>query len=445
MSLKPLPYHKVISRHLEEKESGLWSWFRSDNFSTRYIESAKLELLKTTYRLPEQGHESIYAIANKARLHLNINLPLTIYQSQGASSSANAALVFFEDELALVLDGNILELLNEDELLALFGHELAHHKLFSMQQGYFFSTARLLDWCCNQPDCPPAYFETYRLYQIYTEIFADMGALSVSENLESSVSCLVKVSTGLKEVSARSYLSQAEEILQQQKSGSEGSSHPEIFLRARVLEIISKSDFLMNNSEANDLEVNTSKDSHSMESKSEGSDLHESISSESNTSESNTDGVDTLQQIRSLVERAIDVKQLDIPAQKYLTNVTRRLIDVFTSEKFLRTEHSEMLAREYFPSFEWCEPVADTKVLTEEILILSDNSKDYLCYVLLDFATVDADGGDVDLAASLIFSEHIGLFDRYEPVARKELKRKKAELAQLKRHASEMIEKANHD
>ena len=429
MSLKPLPYHEVISRHLEEKEPGLWSWFRSDKFSARYIETAKLELLKTTYRLPEQGHEAIYAIANTARQRLNINLPLTIYQAQGASSSPNAALVFFEDELALVLDGNILELLNEEELLALFGHELAHHKLFSLQQGCFFSAARLLDWCCCQPDCPPAYFETYRLYQIYTEIFADMGALSVSENLESSVSCLVKVSTGLKEVSALSYLSQAEEILQQHNTGSEGSSHPEIFLRARVLEIISTSDFLLS----------TSKDSHSMQSDSEGTEPHASIGRESNVEKG------TLQQIRSLVERAIDVKQLDIPAQAYLTKVIRRLIDVFTSEKFLRTEHSEMLAREYFPSFEWGEPVADTKILAEEIALLSDNSKDYLCYVLLDFATVDTDGGDVDLAASLIFSEHIGLFDRYEPVARKELKRKKAELAQLKRHASEMIEKANHD
>lgn len=176
---------------------------------------------------------------------------------------------------------------------------------------------------------------------------------------------------------------------------------------------------------------------------------------ENDSQESNSDGIgsakntveknDSQQQIRSLVESAVDVSQLEILGQKRLSKVTRDLIDIFTSEKFLRTEHSEMLARQYFPGFEWCEPVADTKPLGDEISLLSDSSKDYFCSVLLDFATVDVDGGDVDLAASLIFSEHTGLFDLFEPVARKELKRKKAELAQFKRHASEMIEKANHD
>ena len=56
---------------------------------------------------------------------------------------------------------------------------------------------------------------------------------------------------------------------------------------------------------------------------------------------------------------------------------------------------------------------------------------------------VDPECGDAQLAWSLDVAGQAGIFAVYEPIARKELKRKKDELTKLKRGAAGMIEKAN--
>ena len=67
-----------------------------------------------------------------------------------------------------------------------------------------------------------------------------MGALKVSGSLESTISTLIKLNTGLEKVSAESYLKQADEILERIREGSDGETHPEIFIRAKSLQIFEK-------------------------------------------------------------------------------------------------------------------------------------------------------------------------------------------------------------
>ena len=62
-------------------------------------------------------------------------------------------------------------------MFAVFGHELAHHRLYSHEGGRYFTAERLLDWCAAQPGCEDSIHETWRLYRLHTEIYADMGAL----------------------------------------------------------------------------------------------------------------------------------------------------------------------------------------------------------------------------------------------------------------------------
>jgi hypothetical protein len=206
--------------------------------SASYSDMVKLELLKSTYRLTRADQPALYASADIAIEKLGLDLPVTIYQRQGGVETANAALVFLPDEAAVMLMGNIGELLNEAEMLALLGHEIAHHRLYTMEGGQYFTSARLLGWCLDQPGCDASFAETDRLFQLHTEIFADLGALYVTGDRDAVIASLIKVTTGLKSVSPSSYLEQAEEILEKHKQGSEGLSHPELFIRAKALDLL---------------------------------------------------------------------------------------------------------------------------------------------------------------------------------------------------------------
>ena len=398
MKLDALPYHVNVAKHLRTDEAALWAWFESDQFSLRYNEKVKLELLKSTYRLTRADQPGIYAQVDSVREKLGLDLPATIYQHQGGSGDANAALVFLPDELAIMLMGNISHLLGENEMLALLGHEISHHHLYCLDAGDYFTAARLLEWCTQQPGCEASYLETDRLYRLHTEIFADMGALHVTGERDAVISCLIKVATGLKKVTSSSYLQQADEILKQYKQRSEGVTHPEMFIRAKALDLL-------------------------------------------------TADPPKLEEVATLVRGPIDTKRLDLVAQHALCALTRKLLDQILTYSFMRGEYTANLAERYFPGYKWSDAVhsaEDHADLAEEIAAMARSCHDFLAYVLLDFATVDPEGGETALALTLQLAERVGLLPIYEPIARKELKRKKDDLANLKRSNADLIDRLKH-
>ncbi|WP_125461868.1 MULTISPECIES: hypothetical protein [Rhodomicrobium] len=391
-----LPYHVAVAGHLRTGEAALWSWFESDQFSKRYSEMVKLELLKSTYRLTRADQPGLYAQADVALNALGLDLPVTVYQRQGGGDGANAALIFLPDEAAIMLMGNIAELLSEGETLALLGHELAHHRLYTLDGGQYFTAARLLDWCAEQPGCDAAFRETDRLYQLHTEIFADMGALHVTSDRDAVIASLIKVSTGLRSVTARSYLEQTSEILEGDKAGSEGVTHPELYIRAKALDLLAADPPRIGETEA-------------------------------------------------LVRGKIEAGRLDILGQHKLSTLSRELVDCLMVHPFMRGEYAANLAERYFPGYRPAAvPSADHAAMAVEIAGLAKSCHDYLAFLLLDFATVDPDHGEAGLAWTLDLADRIGLFTVYEALARKELKRKKEDLTKLRRGAAEKIEKANH-
>ena len=109
----------------------------------------------------------------------------------------------------------------------------------------------------------------------------------------------------------------------------------------------------------------------------------------------------------------------------------------------MRGEYTANLAERYFPRYAWpgaADATLDHAALASEISGMARSCHDFLAYVLLDFATVDPDGGEKALALTLDLAERVGLFQIYEPIARKELKRKKDDLTRLKRSSADLID-----
>jgi len=375
MLISPFPYHIDVCTHLKRNEPGLWQWFKSDNFSTADAEHSKLELLKSCYRMGAESHSDLYQIAREVAEQLEIDCPITLYQAQSVGTIPNAALYFFTDELCVVLSGPIAELLDADELRSLFGHEFSHHRLYTENDGEFFAASRLLHWCAQQPDCHQAYVETARRYQLQTELFADRGAASVCDTPNAAISSLVKVSTGLKAVAVADYVDQAQEILSQDDSGSEGLTHPEIYLRVKALH----------------------------------------------------DDIDEPGEYARLVRGKLDSGRLDILDQRELATLTHNVAQTIGSDERFRSDEHSVLMREYFPSFRWDEVRRSVEVLRQPVADASDLTHTYLAYLLLDLATADRDDSFPLLGPMLHFAESIGLYKQVDATARKELKLKKAE------------------
>ncbi|MES2902546.1 MAG: hydrolase, partial [Pseudomonadota bacterium] len=190
-------------------------------------------LLRQTYRLAPDVHPEIYEDCSAVSTRLAIEAPVTIYQAP--DGTMNAALWYVPGEIHLVLHGPVLEKLSRAERVALIGHELAHYKLWSIDNGIYRSATTILDHALAYPGASPSHAETARLYRLTTELYADRGGAVAADSTAPAIDTLIKTMTGLLSVDTASYLRQAAE-LEPNAPVSEGETHPEIFLRAQALD-----------------------------------------------------------------------------------------------------------------------------------------------------------------------------------------------------------------
>ena len=389
--LQPMSYHIELRDYLKSEERELWNWFASAQAKADYTENLRLELLKSTYRLDAQGHPELHNGLEEAKARLQLDIPVTLYQAQN-SPQINAALYFIPGQGHIVFSGPMFTLLNTEELKSVIGHELAHYHLWKRDDGEFHIADRLIHSVANDPRASASHDHTARRYQLYTEIFADRGSLCVTQSPDPVIAGLVKIQTGLSQVSAASYLKQAEEIFANGNVATEGLSHPEAFIRARALAL--------------------------WQEQREGAATH----------------------ITSMIEGAAALEQLDLIGQKRLTPATRRLLECLLRPNWFQTPAVLGHAKLFFNDFR---PLnGDSTTVCDDLKFSDAKLREYLCYVLLDFTKADPELEDVPLAAALEFSRQLELDAQFEKLAARELKMKVRDVRRIKEQATEMLAKA---
>ena len=387
---KPLPYQRELLAFVREHERELWDWFASNRVRREHAENVRLDLLKCTYRLDRAGHESLYEIAEQVSRRLGLSAPLTLYQAQGALG-ANVSLAYIPQEVHIIFQGNTQELLGEAELRAVIGHELGHFLFLEGWNGDYMALGELLAAMSNQPDAAGPHLESARLFGLYTEIFCDRVGCELTGDLNASVSSLVKLQTGLMNVSAASYLQQAEEILSGGPIKTEGLQHPEAFIRVRALQLHCE--------KAERLE----------------------------------------EAIAELIEGEPALTRLDLLAQQRMGGRTRRLVDALFAEAWMRSDAALAHARLFFDGYTPPSEAAGTDQLAAELRTADDSLRNYYAYVLLDFVAADAERAEPALAWAIELAEPLGLQERVREIAAKELKIGKKALDGLTKKRRDLI------
>jgi len=395
--LQPLPYHSALRNYLKAHERELWNWMSSTQAKLNYTENLRLELLKSTYRLDPGNHEALYRSVEEARARLGLAIPVIVYQSQH-TPALNAALYYIPGEGHIVFSGPLMSLLSPAELTAVIGHELAHYLLWQYDNGEYLIADRLLQTILHDGRAAPSHVQSARWFQLYTEIYCDRGALLAAGDTNAAISGLVKLETGIPEVSATSYLKQADEIFRNSKVSTEQLTHPEAFIRARALALwVEKR--------------------------------------ENATSD-----------IAAMVEGSPGLDDYDLLRQAKLTVDTRLALEKFLAPKWFQTDPVLGHARMFFEDFKPLrqEGVGSLETDADDLAARAADDKqlrNYLCYLLLDFVVADPELDDTPLAAALQFSHQLGIESEFERVASKELKLKARDLARIKKEAAELLAK----
>lgn len=387
--VRPPPYLAGLRDYLKTAEPDIWKWFSSATFRAEHADNVRLELLKGAYRLDRAAHGPLHAQADDVLRRLGLAIPATLYQEQ-LNPRLNAALFYLPGEGHLMFSGPLLDTLTPPETAWVMAHEFSHHALFATADGEFHAADQVLNAMAGHRGAQPSHVQSSRLFQLYSEIYADRGALSAFPDPLLGVSTLVKIETGLKDVSAAGYLAQADEIFSKGKVSTRELTHPEAFIRARALKL--------------------------------WADRGEAAEPE----------------IARMIEGTPALDDLDLVAQQRMTRLTKQVISHFLARPALRSEAMAAHAKLFFDDYSAVnEPLEEPPDLTS----VDPSVQSYFCHLLLDFTAVDPRLEEVPLAAAILESRALGLEDRFLTIALRELKLKKKALEKVKAEAEQILAK----
>jgi len=383
--LDAFPYHKKLRDHLKSRKK-TWQWFKDEKIKAQQVETFKKDLLKNTYRLDPDSHRDLYRISNQVCKDLNVDAQVTYYQENN-SLQLNASIVVIDKEAHIVLSGNILQLLDEKQLQALLAHELSHYLFFKIENGDYEVTQRIILALANDSRSEQSIVETARIFQLYLELFCDLGAFKSCREHYTAIQTLIKLNTGLSEVNAQSYLDQAKEILSQDDEATNQQTHPESYLRSIALDMRARND------------------------------------------------EEYQEELEKLIEGKWDINSLDIFEQQQTRLLTEKFIQLILRPQWINSSAILNHAQQFFGDFSRSKEL-DTSTLSRKLKHTTPSTKSYLSYVLLDFARIDPSLEKLPLAHTLEIAELLDLITDYERILRKELKLTVRDFKKLKEEAA---------
>jgi hypothetical protein len=383
--MKSISYHEKVKDHFKT-QSKTWDYFAIAKNKENQLQQFKTELLKNTYKFDTNTDRFIYDKIDIAKQKLNLdNLVVTVYQAQ-YTDEINASIIELNGEAHIIFSGPILKILNEQELQAVLAHELTHIRLYRMLGGDLEITDRIITAIANDYRSEHSYYETARLFRLYTEIFCDRGAYEVTESIGPVITSLVKASTGLENIHADNYLKQADEIFSMEKSiKTAGGSHPENFIRAKAIQLWH-----------------------------EKKDLAEP-------------------EIIKMIEGISEIDQLDIFRQIELAGLTRKFLQLFLKPKWIQSTMVMSQAKQYFTDFSLDENAILSKEFIELLCQVHSSVKDYLGYVIMDFMLVDPTLEEIPTGWGFQFAEDAQLKETFDAIIKKEMKFSEKQLLQYKK------------
>jgi len=351
-------------------------------------------LLRNAYRLEAEAHPVVHRAARRAAAALEMGSEIECFQVSG---EPNAVYLHQDGPAVIVFQGPLLDRLDEDELTAVIGHELAHRLLWEAEEGGYLAVDRLLDAAAADARTPQQYLETHRRWSLASELFADRGALTACGDLSTTVRALLKLQTGLSTADPAAYLRQADGL--DLSTGSRGTTHPEGVGRAWALK----------NWQAG-------------------------------------------QDVEALVTGPLDVDAPDLLDAVLLRELSRDFAATIAHTEGLRTDAVATAAAGFAdPPGPLGVPGGAMSRFDEPLTVrpvdgapmprprpLTEATRRYLCYLLLDLATADPETGDDGLVASLAIARRSGL-KGYDDVADDELGWSDRQRARLARAADEVV------
>jgi Zn-dependent protease with chaperone function len=382
LPLDLLPYHAAVRDFLKQSEMDLWRWFASQRLLPKAWDEVRFDLLKAAYRIEREDQPELYAAADDVASKLGTTAPTTIYQSQNPLST-NASLAYTPGEIHVVLHGPIATQLTPIELRAILAHELAHYLLWDSWQGEMQIAWDVLQALVTDSQSHPAHFATLRLFQLYTEVFCDRVALSVTGDLAAVVSALVKVETGVEKINPQAFLRQADEIFAREDAETDGVTHPETYIRARALRLWSERDLQRD------------------------------------------------ELIARMIEGNPSIDALDLLQQQRLAHATRRLLESLFAYRWICTDPLLAHAKLFFDDFLPAGPVALVSELAPQLRHAHSSVRDYFAFVLLDFVAAERELGEPLIAAVLTIADTLQMKERLLELLRQELKLRKTQLDKI--------------